>query len=483
VQQQFFPLSERSELFFQMRLPEGTAIGVTSKTAQEAEKLIGHDPDVITYTTYIGQGSPRFWLGLNPQLPNEAFAEVVIVAKDVAARERVKARIEKTVQEGALNEARVRVDRFNFGPPVGFPVQFRVIGSDPKQVRELASNVREIMRANRNVIDPHLDWNEMTPSVRVSVDQERARALGLDPQTVAQTLQTLLSGIPITAVRDGTERVDVVARAVSAERLDLGRIGDLTVVSRNGIPVPLSQVGWIEYSHEEPILWRRNRDMSITVLTDVVDGVQAPDVTNQIWPALKPLRDQKGHSSIFALFPVMAGAMLTLLMIQLRSFSRLFLVFLTAPLGIVGASLALNVSGRPFGFVALLGLIALAGMIMRNAVILVDQIEADVDHGLTRREAIIEATVRRARPVILTALAAILAMIPLSSSAFWGPMAYTIMGGLFVATFLTLLFLPALYALWFRRQLDERAPGLPGFNVESLRDLTERERPFALAAE
>jgi multidrug efflux pump len=301
-------------------------------------------------------------------------------------------------------------------------------------------------------------------------------------------------------VRDGTERVDVVARAVSGERLDRGRIGDLTVVSRNGIPVPLSQVGWIEYSHEEPILWRRNRDMSITVRTDVVDGVQAPDVTNQIWPALKPLRDQlapgyrieiggaveesqKGNSSIFALFPVMAGAMLTLLMIQLRSFSRLFLVFLTAPLGIVGASLALNVSGRPFGFVALLGLIALAGMIMRNAVILVDQIEADVDHGLTRREAIIEATVRRARPVILTALAAILAMIPLSSSAFWGPMAYTIMGGLFVATFLTLLFLPALYALWFRRQLDERAPGLPGSNVESLRDLTERERPFALAAE
>src|SRR5215216_3955861 len=292
VQQQFFPLSERSELFFQMRLPEGTAIGVTAETARQAEKLLGDDTDVVTHTSYIGQGSPRFWLGLNPQLPNEAFAEIVIVAKDVPARERIKARIEKAVSEGALAAARVRVDRFNFGPPVGFPVQFRVVGPDPAKVRENAAEVREIMRANRNVIDPHLDWNEMTPSVRVVVDQERARALGLDPQTVAQTLQTLLSGIPVTTVRDGTERVDVVARAVRKERLDLGRIGDLTVVSRNGVPVPLSQVGRIEYSHEEPILWRRNRDMSITVRTDVVDGVQAPDVTNQIWSALKPVRDK-----------------------------------------------------------------------------------------------------------------------------------------------------------------------------------------------
>src|SRR5215211_6723691 len=500
VQQQFFPLSERPELILQMRLSEGTAIGVTAETARQAEAILGDDPDILTHTTYIGQGSPRFWLGLNPQLPNEAFAEIVIVAKDVEARERIKARIEKVVSDGALTEARVRVDRFNFGPPVGFPVQFRVVGPDPAKVRETAAEVREFMRANRNVIDPHLDWNEMTPSVRVVVDQERARALGLDPQTVAQTLQTLLSGIPVTTVRHGTERVEVVARAVRAERLDLGRIGDLTVVSRNGVPVPLSQVGRIEYAHEEPILWRRNRDMSITVRSDVVDGVQAPDVTNQIWPALKPVRDklapgyrleiggaveesQKGNSSIFALFPLMAGAMLTLLMIQLRSFSRLLLVFLTAPLGIIGASLALNLSGRPFGFVALLGLIALAGMIMRNTVILVDQIETDVDGGLSRREAIVEATVRRARPVILTALAAILAMIPLSSSAFWGPMAYTIMGGLFAATFLTLLFLPALYALRFRSKLDRAAASKPEAEVERIRIMARSERPLAIAAE
>ncbi|MBV9220725.1 MAG: efflux RND transporter permease subunit, partial [Methylobacteriaceae bacterium] len=418
-------------------------------------------------------GSPRFWLGLSPELPNEAFAEIVIVAKNVEARERLKARLERAVAEGALSEARVRVDRFNFGPPVGFPVQFRVIGPDPAKVRDIAYRVRDVMRENQDVIDPHLDWNEETPSVNLSVDQERARALGLTPKDVAQTLATLISGYTVTTVRDGTEKVDVVARAVASERLDLGRIGDLTIMSRNGIVVPLAQVARIDYGHEEPILWRRNRDMAITVRSDIVDGVQAPDVTNAIWPRLADIRNDlpagyrmeiggaieesaKGNASIFALFPVMFIAMLSLLMIQLQNFSRLALVFMTAPLGIIGASLSLNLAHRPFGFVALLGLIALAGMIMRNAVILVDQIEKDVAEGLhSRREAIVEATVRRARPVILTALAAVLAMIPLSESAFWGPMAVTIMGGLFVATFLTLLFLPALYALWFRRSLEE----------------------------
>ena len=502
VQQQFFPLSERPELFFQMRLPEGTAIGVTSETVRQAERILGEDSDIVTHTTYIGQGSPRFWLGLNPQLPNEAFAEIVIVSKDVPARERIKARIEKVISEGALAEARVRVDRFNFGPPVGFPVQFRVVGPDPVTVRDVAYEVRDVMRANKNAVDPHLEWNEMTPSVRLVVDQERARSLGLDPQTVSQSLQTLLSGAPVTTVRDGTEHVEVVARATAQERLDLSRIGDLTIVSRNGLAVPLAQVGRIEFVHEEPILWRRNRDMSITVRSDVVDGVQPPDVTNQIWPTLADIRDklapgyrleiggaveesEKGNASIFKLFPLMIGVMLMLLMIQLQSFSRLILVFLTAPLGLIGASLALNLSNQPFGFVALLGLIALAGMIMRNTVILVDQIETDVEHGSTRRTAIVEATVRRARPVVLTALAAILAMIPLSSSAFWGPMAFTIMGGLFVATFLTLLFLPALYALWFREHLDERGSGAPPSEEHRAEEPPEarRRRLHAIAAE
>jgi multidrug efflux pump len=473
VQQQFFPLSERPELFLQLRLPEGTAFGVTQQSVKKAETLLKDDQDIATYTAYVGQGSPRFWLGLNPQLPNEAFAEIVIVAKNVEARERIKARIEKAVDGGALTEARVRVDRFNFGPPVGFPVQFRVIGPDTKTVRDIAYKVRAVVEANDKVKDPHLDWNEQTPYLKLVVDQDRARALGLTPQDVSQALSMLISGVPVTTVRDGIEKVEVVARAIPSERLDLGRVGELTVTTRNGVAVPLSQIAKIEYAHEEPILWRRNRDMAITVVADVVDGVQAPDVTNQIWPKLQEIRDSlepayrieaggafeesaKGNASIAVLFPLMVIVMLTLLMIQLQSFSRLLLVFLTAPLGIIGASLGLNVANQPFGFVALLGLIALAGMIMRNAVILVDQIEADVAHGLTRKEAIVEATVRRARPVVLTALAAILAMIPLSHSAFWGPMAITIMGGLFVATFLTLLYLPGLYALWFRNSLEER---------------------------
>ncbi|MGY3484205.1 multidrug efflux pump [Bradyrhizobium sp. USDA 4011] len=475
VQQQFFPLSERPELFLQLRLPEGTAFNVTEKAVKQAEGLLKDDQDIQTYTAYVGQGSPRFWLGLNPQLPNEAFAEIVILAKNVEARERVKAKIEQAAADGALNQARVRVDRFNFGPPVGFPVQFRVIGPDANKVRDIAYQVRDIMRQNKNVKDVQLDWNEQSPYLKLAVDQDRARALGLTPQDVSQALAMLISGAPVTTIRDGIEKVGVVARAVPSERLDLGRVGDLTITSRNGVAVPLQQIAKIEYAHEEPILWRRNRDMAITVRSDVVDGVQAPDVTNQISPKLKDIQahlepayriepggafeeSAKGNASIFILFPVMVMVMLTLLMIQLQSFSRLTLVFLTAPLGIVGASLGLNVANQPFGFVALLGLIALAGMIMRNTVILVDQIESDVASGLTRREAIVEATVRRARPVVLTALAAILAMIPLSRSAFWGPMAITIMGGLFVATFLTLLYLPGLYALWFRKTLEESGP-------------------------
>jgi multidrug efflux pump len=472
VQQQFFPLSERPELFLQLRLPEGTAFNVTEKAVKEAETLLKDDKDIETYTAYVGQGSPRFWLGLNPQLPNEAFAEIVIVAKGVEARERIKAKIENAADQGMLNQARVRVDRFNFGPPVGFPVQFRVIGPDTNKVREIAYQVRDVMKQNPNVKDVQLDWNEQSPYLKLVVDQDRARALGLTPQDVSQSLAMLISGVQVTTVRDGIEKVGVVARAVPSERLDLAHVGDLTITSKNGIAVPLQQIAKIEYSHEEPILWRRNRDMAITVRSDVNDGVQAPDVTNQIWPKLAEIRDHlepayriepggafeesaKGNASIFVLFPVMAMVMLTLLMIQLQNFARLILVFLTAPLGIIGASLGLNVANAPFGFVALLGLIALAGMIMRNTVILVDQIETDVAHGLSRKQAIVEATVRRARPVVLTALAAILAMIPLSRSAFWGPMAITIMGGLFVATFLTLLYLPGLYALWFRNSLEE----------------------------
>ncbi|MDU6377947.1 MAG: efflux RND transporter permease subunit, partial [Bradyrhizobium sp.] len=340
VQQQFFPLSERPELFLQLRLPEGTAFNVTEKAARKAEGFLKDDKDIETFTSYVGQGSPRFWLGLNPQLPNEAFAEIVIVAKDVAARERIKARIEAAAANGEINEARVRVDRFNFGPPVGFPVQFRVIGPDTAKVREIAYQVRDVMRQNANVRDPQFDWNEQSPYLKLVVDQDRARAIGLTPQDVSQSLAMLISGVQVTTIRDGIEKVGVIARAVPSERLDLAGVGDLTITSRNGVAVPLQQIAKIEYSHEEPILRRRNRDMAITVRSDVADGVQAPDVTNQIWPKLADIRSHldpayriemggaieesaKGNASIFVLFPLMVIVMLTLLMIQLQSFSRL----------------------------------------------------------------------------------------------------------------------------------------------------------------
>src|SRR5437016_14360640 len=268
VQQQFFPLSERPELFLQLRLPEGTAFNVTEKSVKKAEALLKDDRDIATYTSYVGQGSPRFWLGLNPQLPDEAFAEIVIVSKDVEARERIKERIEKAVADGALPEARVRVDRFNFGPPVGFPVQFRVIGPDANKVRDIAYQVRDVVRQNKNVKEVQLDWNEQSPYLKLVVDQDRARALGLTPQDVSQSLAMLISGAQVTTVRDGIEKVGVVARAVPSERLDLGKVGDLTITSRNGIPLPLQQIARIEYAHEEPIMWRRNRDMAITVRTD-----------------------------------------------------------------------------------------------------------------------------------------------------------------------------------------------------------------------
>ncbi len=472
VQKQFFPVSERPELFFQLRLPQGSSIHATLEATKEAERLLQGDLDAAFYTSYVGQGPPRFWLGLSPALPNENYAEIVVVAKDAAARERLKSRLDAAIADGAAPRARSRVDRFTFGPPVGFPLQFRVIGDDPAILREIAGRVRDVMRLNENVVDPHLDWNEQTPSVKLVIDQDRARALGLTSQEVALRLRMLISGVPVTTVRDGIDQVEVIARAVAKERGDLSRLRDMVIYSSAGSPIAVSQIAKVEYVHEEPIFWRRSRDLIVTVRADVKDGVQAPDVTNEIWPKLDDIRAQlpqgyrlevggaieesaKANASIAAVFPAVLLLMLTIVMFQLQDFLRLGLVMVSAPLGLIGASLALNVAGAPFGFVALLGLIALSGMDMRNSIILVDQVRQDLESGVTYREAIIGSTVRRARPVALTAMAAILAMIPLTRSAFWGPMALTIMGGLFVATFLTVLFLPALYALWFRSRLKQ----------------------------
>jgi len=500
VQQQFFPTSTRTELFFEMRLPEGSAIGVTDATAKQAEKLLVGDADIVTSTTYVGQGSPRFWLGLNPVLPNPNFAQIVIVTKNLDARERVKARLDRLIAEGALPQARARVDRFVFGPPVGFPVQFRIVGPEPMKLRTIAEEVRNVMATNPNIIDPHLNWGEQVKSIRLEVDQDRARVLGLTPQEVAQTLQTMLTGFTVTQLREGIEHVDVIARAVPYERLQLDHLPELTITTRNGVAVPLSQIARLHYEYEEPILWRRNRDTVVTVRGDIVDNVQAPDVTNEVLPKLQSIKDAlpygyrietggsieesaKANVALVAVFPVMAIAMLGLLMIQLHSFSRLALVFATAPLGLIGATGALLVTNRPFGFVALLGLIALAGMIMRNTVILVDQIERDIAEGHGRHRAIVDATIRRARPVMLTAFAAILGMIPLTSSVFWGPMAIAITGGLFVATVLTVVVVPALYALWFGvKKEEERTPAYAVDNGE-LDGFSGRLEPARIAAE
>src|SRR5947209_13762990 len=330
VQQQFFPTSTRTELFFEMRLPEGTAIGVTDAAAKKGERLLADDRDIETYTTYVGQGSPRFWLGLNPVLPNPNFAQIVIVAKALDARERSKARLERALADGALPEARTRVDRFNFGPPGGFPVQFRVVGPDPMKVRGIAEEVRVVMAENRKIVDPHLNWGEQVKSIRLAVDQDRARALGLTPQDVSQMLQTLLSGYTVTQYREGIEHIDVIARAVPAERLELDRLPSLTIVTRNGIAVPLSQIARLNYEFEEPILWRRNRDIVLTARGDIIDNVQAPDVTNEILPKLGSVKNVlpygyrietggsieesvKANEALVVVFPVMALAMLALL--------------------------------------------------------------------------------------------------------------------------------------------------------------------------
>jgi multidrug efflux pump subunit AcrB len=472
VQQQFFPNSARAELFIETRMPEGSAIEATKKAALAAEALVLGDPDVRHVSTFVGAGAPRFFFALNPALPNPSFALTVIVATDAAARDRLRAKIDQAVASGAVPEARIRVDQIVFGPPVGFPIQFRVIGPDPGEVRRIAAEVRAAMVANPNTVEPQFDWNEQAKTVEVRLNQDRIRALGLNTSDVSNTLQTLLSGVKVSEYREGTELIDVIVRAPAEERADPSALADLTILMPAGAAVPLSQLADVSYGFEEPILWRRDREMALTVRADVVPGVQAPTVTSEILPALEPIKaalppgyrietggaveeSAKANVALFKVFPLMFLVMLSLLMLQLRSFSKLSLVFLTAPLGAIGAVAALLVFDAPFGFVALLGVIALAGMIMRNTVILVDQIDHDLAAGATPWDAIIESTVRRARPVVLTALAAILAMIPLVRSVFWGPMAMAIMGGLIVATVLTLFFLPALYAAWFRVKQED----------------------------
>ena len=475
VPQQFFPSSSREEVIVDLELAEGSPYAATLAKARQIERLIAADARTGYTLWYVGGGGPRFNLAVNPELPNLAYANFIVHPKDPADSIPLTRDLRAKLAT-ALPDVRTRVSRIENGPPVGYPVQFRVMGPNPDTVRDIAARVRDTMRTDERMRDVNLLWGNRTKAIRLDVDQARARALGLTPAEIAETLQTLLTGYTVTQVRDGTELIDVIARATADERTAAGRIGDLTIRTASGQSVPLAQVARIVPVLEDGLIWRRNRDVNLTVRADVVDGVQAPDVSGAIDPKLDAIRDTlpsgykiemggaveesaKGGISIAKLLPLMLAIWLGLLMVQLQSFSRVVMVLLTAPLGLIGVTLTLLLTQTPFGFVAQLGVIALAGMIMRNSVILVDQIDRDIEGGAHAWDAIVGSTVRRARPVVLTAIAAILAMIPLTLSEFWAPMAIAIMGGLAVATILTLFFVPALYAAWFRvrRQEDEAA--------------------------
>ncbi len=478
TKKQFFPTSARLELLVDVTLRQGAGLAATQRAAEAVEQALAGDPGARTVTTYLGAGAPRFFLALNPDLPNEAFAKLVINTTDLAARERIRGTLLALAEGGTVPEgARLRVSRLEFGPPVGFPVQFRVQGEDPAVLRRIADEVMGALRATPGTRDVQLAWGERAPTVRIALEEERLAQLGLDPRAVAQSLQALLSGTRATEIREGTRRLEVLLRAPAEERLALGALGDLTIATPAGA-VPLAQLARLEPAMEEPILWRRNREPFLTVRADVRDGLQGPDVTAAALPRIEALRaalppgyrivtggateeSAKANAALFALFPLMIAAMLLLLMLQLRHFGRTALVLATAPLGIPGAAAALLIADAPFGFVALLGVIALAGMIMRNTLILVDQVRQDLEAGAPLRQAIVESTVRRARPVVLTALAAVLAFVPLTLSVLWGPMAVAMIGGLTLGTLATLLVVPALYALALPRRRGAPA-AVPG---------------------
>ncbi|MBI2380344.1 MAG: efflux RND transporter permease subunit [Gammaproteobacteria bacterium] len=466
VQQQFFPNSTRPEIVVDLWLPEGSSWKQTEAEAKKLEAYLAEQKEVENYTSYLGGGSPRFVLVLDQQLVNTNYSQTVILTRSTEEREALIRRLEERFPAEFPN-ARVRATRLPNGPPVGYPVQFRISGENPDTLRDLAEQMAAVMRQEPNAHNVNLDWNEKSKILKLEVDQNKARALGLSTQQLSFNLRTLLAGTPITQFREDNELIDIVARTEYANRNNVGRLQDLNIHIGNGRYVPLSQVAHVNYQAENGVIWRRNRLPTITVRADIPAHVQAPDVTNALWPKLQKIRDAlppgyvmeiggamessiKSQNSINAVMPLMLVVVITLLMIQLQSLSRTFLVLLTAPLGLIGVTMALLLFHMPFGFVAMLGVIALAGMIMRNSVILVDQIDQDIAAGIAPYEAIIGSAVRRFRPIMLTALAAILAMIPLSRSVFWGPMAASIMGGLLVATVLTLLVLPALYAQWFR---------------------------------
>ncbi len=470
VQQQFFPDSVRPEILVELWSPEGTALALTEEVTRRVEQRLMEEADVRTVSAWVGSGVPRFYLPLDQIFPQSNVAQLIVVPPDLKARDRLKAKLPAVLAQ-EFPEVRGRVKLLPVGPPVPYPVQFRVIGQDPEVLRQRASEVREVMRKSPHTRGVNDNWNESVKSLRLEVDQAKARALGVSSQSIAQSVKTTLNGSTVGQYREGDRLIDIVLRQPADERDAVSDLSNAYVSTASGRAVPLTQIARPVLGWEPGVMWREGRDYAITVQSDIVDGVQGATVTSELLPALKALEARwlqqgpagyriqvagaveesaKGSSSIAAGIPIMLFITFTLLMLQLHSFSRALLVFLTGPLGIAGVAVSLLALGRPFGFVALLGVIALMGMIQRNSVILIDQIEQNRAQGMSAWDAIVESAVRRLRPIVLTAAAAVLAMIPLSRSVFWGPMAVAIMGGLIVATVLTLLALPAMYAAWFR---------------------------------
>ena len=492
VKKQFFPTSDRPEVLVEVQMAYGTSIEQTSATTAKVEAWLAKQSEAKTVTAYVGQGAPRFYFAMSPELPDPSFAKIVVLTESEKARETLKLRLREAVAEGLAPEARVRVAQLVFGPYSPFPVAFRVIGPDPDKLREIAAQARAVMQASTLMRTVNSDWGERVPTLRFSLDQDRLQSIGLTSSDVGQQLQFLLSGVPITDVREDIRSVQVIARSAGDARLDPSKIADFTLVGTAGQRIPLSQIGTMEIRMEDPLLRRRDRTPTITVRGDIAEGLQPPDVSTAVWKELQPLIAQlpggyrieeggsieesgKANRAIAPLLPIMIALTLITIIVQVRSISVMTMVVATAPLGLIGVIPTLLVFQQPFGINALVGLIALSGILMRNTLILIGQIRHNEKDGLAPFEAVVEATVQRSRPVILTALAAMLAFIPLTQSVFWGTLAYTLIGGTFGGTVLTLVFLPALYAIWFKiksaakdRQVVSRTARVPDEMERSL---------------
>lgn len=467
VKQQFFPTSDRPEVLVEVRMPEGTSIEATTSAVKKVEDWLQTQPESNIVTSYIGQGAPRFFFAMAPELPDPAFAKVVVLTPDAHAREGLKHRLRAAISEGLVPEASVRVTQLVFGPYTPFPVEFRIMGPDQDELYKISEQALALMKTVPDVRQANRDWGNRTPVLRFIPDQERLNLIGLSPSEASQQMQMLLTGIPVTQVRDNIRNVPVVARSAGEIRLDPSQLADFSLMSRDGRQVPLDQLGHSEIRFEEPILKRRDRTPIITIRSDINEATQPPEVSQQVMKALQPLiaslpvgyhiemggnieESLKANTALAQVFPLMIAAMLIVIILQVRSLSTMTMVMLTAPLGLTGVVPTLLLFNQPFGFNAILGLIGLAGILMRNTLILTEQIKDNQAAGLDDYHAVVEATVQRTRPVILTALAAILAFIPLTHSVFWGSMAYTLIGGTAAGTVMILLFLPALYAVWFR---------------------------------